>query len=256
MGLGVISSEEVAAAPKNAKPNPDAPQVKSGVRVYTVNPGRASGGGCLAILINQEKELVIEGTPLRLERKAVSLPVPLRSAIIDGGHLVGMTVRITAAGLEIILRAGDPKAGRTEEFKHSLALTAEQRERVLSRPGAILSRDGRHGVTPYFDDRRRPEPALSVPAPPNRWRNPGDRQLAALYRAAWVLDAKTPPSLTTLKEAMLQAVDKGPEAQKAALAQFLKEIATVLADVEKSGATADAATRAAAELKAAQAPAK
>jgi hypothetical protein len=104
-------------------------------------------------------------------------------------------------------------------------------------------------VTPYFDDRRRPEPDLSVPAPPNRWRNPGDRQLAALYRAAWVLGAKTPPSLTTLKEAMLQAVDKGPEAQKAALAQFQKEIATVLADVEKSGATADAATRAAAELR-------
>ena len=248
LGLGVIADQEDAAPPKDAKPNPDAPQVKSGVKVFTINPGRASGSGYLAILIDREKELVIEGAPLRLERKAVPLPPALRKAITAGGHAVGMTVRISAAGLEITLRARDPKAGEPEEFKHSVALTAEQRERVMSRPGAILSHGGRHGVTPYFDDRRRPEPDLTIPAPPNRWRNPGDKQLAALYRAGWLLADKTPPSLAALKGTMLSAADKAPETQQAALAQFRKEVASVLAEVERSGAAADAAAKAKAAL--------
>ena len=87
-----------------------------------------------------------------------------------------------------------------------------------------------------------------VPAPPNRWRNPGDKQLAALYRAAWLLGEKTPPSLAALKEAMLAAVDKDPQAQQAALARFRKDVGAVLADVQRSGAPADIAAKAAAEL--------
>ena len=247
LGLGVIAGEE-AAAPKNAKPNPDAPQVKSGIKVFTINTGRASGSGYLAILINQEKELVVEGAPLRLDRKVIPLPLALRNAITGGGHTVGMTVRIAAAGLEITLRARDPKASAAAEYKHAVQLTPEQRERVMSRPGAILSRDGRHGVTPYFDDRRRPEPDLMIPAPPNRWRNPGDKPLAALYRASWLLADKTPPSLAALKEAMLAAAAKDPEAQQAAVAQFQKEVTAVLADVERSGAKAEVAAKAKAAL--------
>ena len=246
LGLGVIAGEEPAAL--SNKPNPDSPKVKSGIKVFTVNTGRTSGSGYLAILINQEKELVVEGAPLRLDRKAVTLPLALRNAITAGGHAVGMTVRIAAAGLEITLRARDTKSGQTEEFKHSVPLTPEQRERVMSRPGAVLSRDGRHGVTPYFDDRRRPEPDLTIPAPPNRWRNPGDKQLAALYRAGWLLGAQTPPSLAALKETMLAAADKDPDAQKAALAQFQKNIAAVLGDIERAAIPADVAAKVKATL--------
>jgi hypothetical protein len=245
LGLGVIADGDDA---KTGKPLPDSPKVQSGVKVFTVRPGRAAGNGYLALLVNEEKELLVEGSPLGLERKAVPLPQALRNAMAGGGHAVGMTVRIAAAGLEITLRAHDPKTKQTEEFTQSVALTPEQRERVMSRPGAILSRGGRHGVTPYFDDRRRPEPDLSVPAPPNRWRNPGDRQLAALYRAAWTLGAKAPPSLLALKEAMLSAADKEPQVQQAALAQFHKDVPGVLADVEHSGAAADAAAKAKAAL--------
>jgi hypothetical protein len=247
MGLGVITGDEGTS--QKDKPGPDSPRVKSGVTVFTVNPGRASGNGYLAILVSEEKELTVEGAPLAMERKAVPLPQALRDAMAAGGHQVGMTVRIAARELEITLRARDPKAGAPVEFRSSVPLTPEQRERVMSRPGAVLSRDGRHGVTPYFDDRRRPEPDLSVPAPPNRWRNPGDRQLAALYRAAWFLGSKAPPSLAALRETMLAAAAKDPQAQQAALAQFRKDIAAVLADVERSGAPADVAAKAAAELK-------
>jgi hypothetical protein len=249
MGLGVITGDE--GATRNEKPNPDSPRVKSGIKVFTVNPGRASGNGYLAILVSEEKELVVEGAPLAMDRKATALPQALRDAMAAGGRQVGMTVRIGAAGLEITLRARDPKAGAPVEFRSSVPLSPEQRERVMSRPGAVLSREGRHGMTPYFDDRRRPEPDLMIPASPNRWRNPGDRQLAALYRAAWPLGAKAPPSLAALRETMLAAVDKDPPAQQAALAQFQKDIAAVLADVERCGAPADVAAKAAAELKSA-----
>jgi hypothetical protein len=248
LGLGVIAGEEVAPPAKNAKPNPDAPRVKSGIRVFAVNTGRASGSGYLAILVNEEKELVVEGTPLGLQRKATALPQAFRDAMAAGGRHVGLTVRIAAAGLEITLRARGPKGGQPEEFKQSVPLSPEQRERVMSRPGAVLSRDGRHGLTPYFDDRRRPQPDLAIPAPPNRWRNPGDKQLAALYRAGWLLGAQTPPSLAALKETMLAAVDKDPDAQKAALAQFQKDIAAVLGDIERAAIPADVAAKVKATL--------
>ena len=57
----------------------------------------------------------------------------------------------------------------------SLALTPEARARLLAQPVALLARDGYHGLTPFCDDARRSDPDLSVPAPANRWRNPGDR---------------------------------------------------------------------------------
>ena len=248
LGLGVIAD---GGDTGSSQPLPDSPKVKSGVKVITIHAGRASENGYLALLVNEEKELVVEGAPLGVDRQVVPLPAALRSAIAAGGHTVGMTVRIAATGLEITLRARDPKAGQAEEFKHFVPLSADQRERVMSRPGAVLSRDGRHGVTPCFDDRRRPEPDLSVPAPPNRWRNPGDRQLAALYRAAWLLGEKSPPSLAALKDAMLAAVANGSEDQKAALARFRKDLAAVLGDIEHSGAPADVAAKVATELQSA-----
>jgi len=247
LGLGVISDDEGARRP--ADPKPDDPNVKSGVKVFTVRPGKASGGGYLAVLVQEEKDLVMDGPALGLERKTIAIPQAVRDAMAAGGHRVGLTVRVAAAAMEITLRARDPKAGAAAEFRASLALTPEQRERVLAQPLAVLSRDGRHGVTPYFDDRRQPEPDLSEPAPPNRWRNPGDRQLAALYKAAWRLRDKAPASLLALRDTMLAAVEKGPDAQKAALAEYQKQVGRVLEDIERSGAPAEDAAKAAAELR-------
>ena len=205
--------------------------------------------GCLKLLIEEGARLVMDGTDLGLEKKAAPIPQNVRDAMAAGGHRVGLTARIATAALEVTLRAAGPMAGTPAEFKASLPLAEAVRARLLAHPLAILARDGWHGVTPYLDDRRRPEPDLRVPAPPNRWRNPGDHQLEALYRAAWRLKDKAPPSLTALKEKMLAAADKGPEAQKAALAAFEQSLAGVIGDVEQCAAPAEAKSSAVADLR-------
>ena len=106
----------------------------------------------------------------------------------------------------------------------------------MSRPLAILAREGFHGVTPCFDDRRRGEPDLTTPAPANRWRNPGDKQLWMLYRAVRHLGQKAPASLVALKRKMLDAVTKGQPAQRLALEAFDEGIADVLKDIQACGA--------------------
>jgi hypothetical protein len=173
-----------------------------------------------------------------------------------GGHRLGLTARLARTAVEVTVRAADPKASAPAEYKTSLPLTEPERARLLSHPLAILARDGYHGVTPYFDDRRRPEPDLAVPAPPNRWRNPGDHQLEALYRAAWHLKDKAPPSLLALKEKLLAAADKDPQAQQAALAACEQSLAAVIKDIDQCAAPADAKAIAAADLRASNAPSK
>lgn len=54
----------------------------------------------------------------------------------------------------------------------ALPLATAQRQRLLARPMAVISRDGRHWITPYLDDARLAEPDLDVPAPCNLWRIP------------------------------------------------------------------------------------
>ena len=254
LGLGVIPAQAGEVIPRR-QPNPDKPAATSGVKVISIGPGKASGAGTyLAILIEKEKDLVMDGSAVGTKSETVAIPEKVRSAILAGGHQVGMTVRIAPEALEVTLRARDPKASRAEEFQASWPLAAEVRERLVSRPLAVLSRDGRHGVTPYFDDGRRPEPDLPPVrqgGPANRWRNPGDGQLAGLYRAAWALGAKAPPSLIALRDKMAAAVDKGPAAQQEALAAHGAGVAQVIKDIEQCGAAKETAARAIAELTAA-----
>jgi hypothetical protein len=249
IGLGVIPAHAGEVVPRRQS-GPDKPAATSGVKIISIEPGKAGGGAgtYLAILIDREKDLVIDGSALGMKPEAVAVPEKVREAILAGGRQVGMTVRIAAAALEVTLRARDPKAGRAEEFQTSWPLTAEVRERLMSRPLAVLSRDGRHGVTPYFDDGRRAEPDPSIPAPPNRWRNPGDGQLAGLYRAAWALGPKAPPSLIALRDKMAAAVDKGPAAQQEAMTAYGAGIAQVAKDIEQCGAAKETVARAIAEL--------
>jgi len=181
-------------------------------------PDEKSKCKCLKLLIEQGKALALDGADLGIPKKSVPLPDAFREAMKAGGHRLGLTARIAQDALEVTLRAGEQ--GRLAEVSASLPINAQQRERLLSTPGTLLSRDGWHGVTPFFDDRRRPEPDHSVPAPPNRWRNPGDHALAALYKAAWRLGEHAPAPLTALRDRMLAAVLKGTEAQKQAAADF------------------------------------
>jgi hypothetical protein len=204
--------------------------------------------GCLKVLIEEGANLVLDATDLGAQRKTVPMPADFRGAMAAAGSRAGMTVRIGRSELTVTLRAGDAEA--PAQFKAALALTEADRARLLARPLAILARDGWHGVTPIFDDRRRPEPDLNLAAPPNRWRNPGDRQLAALYRAAWRLRDSAPGSLTSLRSTMLAAADKPPAEQHAALAAFEKSVEAVVKDIEQCPAPAEAKTQAIADLKA------
>jgi hypothetical protein len=237
LGLGVVAG----AGEPSPEPKTAAVVTKTGgVTVISLEPPKPAGPatGYVAILINEERELVMDGAAAGAGYRSAALPKALRDAAA-ANHQFGLTVQIAKGSLEITVRSREAASAEITAWKTSWSIPASVRERLLAQPLAVLSRDGRHGVTPYADDARQPEPDMSVPAPPNRWRNPGDRQLTALYRAAWRLKDKTPPSLATLKAAMLAAVGD-PQKQKAALAEFNRQVAAIMRDVETCGAPADA----------------
>jgi hypothetical protein len=64
------------------------------------------------------------------------------------------------------------------------------------------------------------------------WRNPGDPQLYAVYRAAWRLGSSAPPSLLALRRDLLVAADGPEEVQRKALAVFADRLPTVLNEIE------------------------
>ena len=158
-----------------------------------------------------------------------ALPPPLVKAITANGHQAGLTVRIERQALIVTVRAGSKN--EIETFTTALALTPLQRERLLDRPMALLSRGGRHEMTPYLDIPRANNTDLASPAPPNRWHNPGDPQLYAVYRAAWRLGSSAPPSLLALRRDLLIAADGPEEVQRKALTIFAIRLPTVLNEI-------------------------
>jgi len=198
--------------------------------------GKAGSAEFLRVLVVEERQLLIDGRDLGIQRRTVDLPKAFRQAAKQSGHRIGMNIKIATAGLHVRLRAGGGASGGPAEFSTSVPITPSQRERLLSRPLAVLARDGYHGVTPVFDDRRREEPDLLTPAPPNRWRNAGDKQLWMLYRCQRRLGRSASASLLKLKAAMLKAVAESPEGQARALEAFDRRIAGVLRDIRECGA--------------------
>lgn len=225
---------------------------KDGPRTLAVGFAPAVLPGMVRLLIESGMQLVLDGTDLGLPRKTVPLPRDFLEAMAAGGQRLGLNARIGAKSLAVTLRAQAAGTGNIIVFHAELPLTAAARERLLTRSLTLLARDGYHGLTPFCDDSRRAEPDLSIAAPANRWRNPGDRQLATLYRASWLLGGKTPKSLEQLRKAMLSAVDQGPEAQKQAQAVYRKALATVRADVRKCGGAKEVIDRVLADLSGAE----
>ena len=118
----------------------------------------------------------------------------------------------------VTVAAGSQK--EIEVFTTAFALTTAQRERLLDRPMALLSRGGRHEMTPYVDIPRADNTDPANAAPPNRWRNPGDPVLYAVYRAAWRLGSLAPPSLLALRRDLLLQ-RKNPKKFSARRSRFL-----------------------------------
>jgi hypothetical protein len=191
-------------------------------------------------LIEDCQRLNIDGSDLKAGKQVVSLPQAVRKAIVANGHSVGMTVTIRKGTIEVLVRAG--RLGQLSECKAALPIDNEQRQRLLVRPMAVLSRGGLHFITPHLYVPRPAEPDLLMPAPANRWRNPGDQQLYALYRSAWRLGGNSPASLVLLRNRMLMAAPASPEMQTKALTDFRAGLPRLVEDVRICGAAKDAIT--------------
>ena len=183
----------------------------------------------LTVLIDAGKTLIVDGTDIGANRLSEPLPLPLVKAIVFNGHQAGLTVRIERQALIVTIRAGSKNDIETSTM--AFPLTPVQRDRLLDRPMALLSRGGRHEMTPYLDIPRADNTQLGSPAPPNRWHNPGDPQLYAVYRAAWRLGSSAPPSLLALRRDLLVAADGPKEVQRKALTAFADRLPTVLNEI-------------------------
>lgn len=187
--------------------------------------------GFFRLLIEKSRALHLDGTDLGISKVSLNLPGDLREAMAAGSHRIGMTARIARSELQVTLRARDPQKPAVVSFSAKVQLTADQRRRLLSRHLTILARDGWHGITPWFDDRRTLEPDFSISAPANRWRNPGDKHLYGLVRATWILGDHVPSSLRELQNILAAGANQSPDAQRKALDTYESSLGRVLEDI-------------------------
>ena len=204
------------------------------------------GRSFVKVLVGERRRLVIDGADLGAGEVSLEFTDAFLNATARTFQ-IGLTVRIAPEALEVTARAGD--GGDMQAATLSLPLDAPQRERVMSRPMAVLSRDGRHRVTPYVDDARRPAPDLSVAAPPNRWRFPLESRLYALERASWHLGTYAPASLIALRGRMLSAAGQDATEHEAARLAYSSELPGVAAEVRKCGARPEAVEAALGEFR-------
>ncbi|MBI5434797.1 MAG: hypothetical protein HZA52_18335 [Planctomycetes bacterium] len=197
------------------------------------------------VLVEARRKLVVDTSALGGERRELELSdgfVEASSATFE----IGLTVSLGRDELEVVARTGVGDGIRTAAL--ALPIDRAQRERLLARPLAVLSRDGKHWLTPYVDDARRPEPELAVPAPPNRWRTTLAPELRRLARATWRLGRFAPSSLTSLTKDVEHAALGNAAAQAEARAKLAARSKRLRADVERSGADSERVRAALADL--------
>ena len=186
------------------------------------------------ILIDGGKKLTFGGYTFGVPLKAFPVPAAVQNAAKADGHRFGLTVRIKKAALEAIVRAGKPEG--LKEMKASVPISGEQRKRMMEKYVAVISKDSRHGITPFIDDLRKMPADLSKPAPTNRWRFAGLNPLYGLYKAAFRLGGEAPDSLTELRDRMLAAVDRESDVQEQAVRAYETGIQQVMKDLRSCGA--------------------
>ncbi|MEI8243980.1 MAG: hypothetical protein WCI17_11975, partial [bacterium] len=176
-------------------------------------------------------KLVVEGKDMPVPRREFPLTDEVKAAGKQAGNRYGVTIRIETDALVMTVRSA-----ATNRMDVSVPLGPAVREALLIRHMALVAKDGRPKITPFFDDGRKPDPDLTQPAPANRWRFAGMDRLETLYKAAWRLKNKTPGSLLKLKTEMLAAVDKDAATQAGAVRAYEARIADVARDVRACGA--------------------
>jgi len=239
-------AEPVMGAVVDFSPHPQRGLAGIGLGVLPDTPAQAQN--FLKVLIRAGSELVIDGAALGMAVQTAPVPGDVAAAVAAGGNRYGLTVTIGQKELKVTVRGRGPADEEPVGFSLSAPLKAEQRERLMTKPLAILAHDGYHRVTPFFDDRRAPDPDLGVAAPPNRWRNPGDRALFGLYKASWLLKDRQPASLVKLRGALADAADKDPATQAKAVNAYENGIGTVVRDIRSCGAQPEAVRAAVAAL--------
>ena len=228
---------------------------------FRVNPSQGYGGlglavqgdRLIAVVCNENRELVIDAGDYGKPRHVFPFPETLISAIRESGHRVGFTITIAQNELKVSVRAA--KSDAIVEVGFSIPLDRGTRHDLMSRHMAVLAMGGVHGVTPYFHDGRRMAPDLSRDGPLGRWRFAGEDELYGLYRAAWRLGDDAPASLLRLRDALADAADRQPAAQLAAMDLYRRHVDAIKREIQ---ALPDAtrARQALAELVTGPAPAR
>ncbi len=187
---------------------------------------------CQVIIIS-DKALVIEGKELppnqTIERKEFALTEEIKEAAKKDAGRYGVTIQIKKDRLEVTIKAG----AELKTMTASVPITATLYDRLMNGYMAMIGKDGYPAFIPFIDDGRQMEPDLSKPAPANRWRFPAEKEVYALYRAAWRLKDKAPASLIELKEAMLKTVDKEASVQNTALQLYKTHLPKVIDDIKQ-----------------------
>ncbi|MDB5330149.1 MAG: hypothetical protein JWP03_1300 [Phycisphaerales bacterium] len=202
--------------------------------------GAGKDSGFLKVLVREGRQLEIDGSDMGgpVTTQLIADDV-CKEMAADRGR-IGMTVTIGRDILKVTLRAKPLLAVASPECTETYEISEPQRKRLLEMPLTILARGGYHRVTPFFDEGLRAGADPSAPAPPGRWRNPGDKQLESLYRTWHALGPDVPQSVERLRIRMLKAADASPAAQREAVRAFNAAAAELIADVQLCGANADA----------------
>jgi hypothetical protein len=205
--------------------------------------------GMVRVLVEQRRKLVIDATGIDGlqggERNEIDFTQTMRR-LSDRTHEVGLTITIGKDFLRVSAKAADGQ--ESESVAAAIAISPELRERVMSRPLAVISRDGRHRITPYMDEGRIEEPDLSIEAAANRWRFANFKELYQLERAMWRLGADAPASLVKLRDELVASVLQDEAGRAAAMETYQRTITDMSAEIDRCGASSERITAAKAEL--------
>ena len=184
------------------------------------------------LVVEQNKKVVMDGTALGFAAARRDIPFSAEFLAAAGkSRKTGLTIKVAEEGLEVMLRAGEGDAQRSMLAVYPLK--EKERYAIMTRHMALISRDGKHLLTPYLDAKCRAPVGSSAGVGPNRWGFSLDHETYQLHRAAWVLGDRAPTRLLTLRDVMTHAMDKDARIQEKAASTYKTAIPKVTRAVAK-----------------------
>lgn len=202
------------------------------------------GRSFVKVLVEQRRRLTLDSTDLGGMRQTVDFP-PAFVEACSKTFQIGLSIKIAQDALLVTAKAGESPI---QTCRGALPLNVDLRKRLMAKPMAVLSRDGRHEIAPYVDDARQMEQSNAPLGVPNRWRCLYLPELYRLYRAAWRLGISVPQSLTTVRQQMLLSASHNRAKQEAVLLAYRKQWSQIVKDVKRSKAKQETISLALREL--------